>query len=131
MNEGSTYLITQESVIFYKSPIFFVFFFQAEDGIRDLRMSRGLGDVYKRQTCPSLIEYPISGFNLSPNTQTSGATKTSLRSRSKNKYCSNKDYEYLHIVFNCKMFRLFCSRNITRTCIVIQSPILHVMLCCV
>ena len=25
------------------------FFFQAEDGIRDLRMSRGLGDVYKRQ----------------------------------------------------------------------------------
>ena len=26
-----------------------VFFFQAEDGIRDLRMSRGLGDVYKRQ----------------------------------------------------------------------------------
>ncbi|GAB5801339.1 hypothetical protein JMUB7527_28460 [Staphylococcus aureus] len=24
-------------------------FFQAEDGIRDLRMSRGLGDVYKRQ----------------------------------------------------------------------------------
>ena len=28
---------------------FLVFFFQAEDGIRDLRMSRGLGDVYKRQ----------------------------------------------------------------------------------
>ena len=27
----------------------FSFFFQAEDGIRDLRMSRGLGDVYKRQ----------------------------------------------------------------------------------
>ncbi|WP_460379413.1 hypothetical protein, partial [Staphylococcus aureus] len=24
-------------------------FFQAEDCIRDLRMSRGLGDVYKRQ----------------------------------------------------------------------------------
>ena len=31
--------------------IFFcvVFFFQAEDGIRDLVRSRGLGDVYKRQ----------------------------------------------------------------------------------
>ena len=28
----------------------FVFFFQAEDGIRDLVRSRGLGDVYKRQT---------------------------------------------------------------------------------
>ena len=31
--------------------MFFVvfFFFQAEDGIRDLVRSRGLGDVYKRQ----------------------------------------------------------------------------------
>ena len=30
---------------------FFVFFFfQAEDGIRDLVRSRGLGDVYKRQS---------------------------------------------------------------------------------
>ena len=28
---------------------FIVFFFQAEDGIRDLVRSRGLGDVYKRQ----------------------------------------------------------------------------------
>ena len=27
----------------------FLFFFQAEDGIRDLVRSRGLGDVYKRQ----------------------------------------------------------------------------------
>ena len=29
--------------------ISWVFFFQAEDGIRDLVRSRGLGDVYKRQ----------------------------------------------------------------------------------
>ena len=29
--------------------LFIVFFFQAEDGIRDLVRSRGLGDVYKRQ----------------------------------------------------------------------------------
>ena len=29
--------------------MFFCFFFQAEDGIRDLVRSRGLGDVYKRQ----------------------------------------------------------------------------------
>ena len=31
--------------------VFFIgfFFFQAEDGIRDLVRSRGLGDVYKRQ----------------------------------------------------------------------------------
>jgi len=32
----------------------FVFFFQAEDGIRDLVRSRGLGDVYKRQMYNSL-----------------------------------------------------------------------------
>ena len=29
--------------------LYFFFFFQAEDGIRDLVRSRGLGDVYKRQ----------------------------------------------------------------------------------
>ena len=29
--------------------LFIFFFFQAEDGIRDLVRSRGLGDVYKRQ----------------------------------------------------------------------------------
>ena len=28
---------------------FWFFFFQAEDGIRDFCLSRGLGDVYKRQ----------------------------------------------------------------------------------
>eukprot|EP00831_Metopus_contortus_P056746 TRINITY_DN48808_c0_g1_i1.p3 TRINITY_DN48808_c0_g1~~TRINITY_DN48808_c0_g1_i1.p3 ORF type:complete len:121 (-),score=43.17 TRINITY_DN48808_c0_g1_i1:77-439(-) len=31
----------------------FLFFFQAEDGIRDVERSRGLGDVYKRQGIPS------------------------------------------------------------------------------
>ena len=31
------------------SRVVAVFFFQAEDGIRDLVRSRGLGDVYKRQ----------------------------------------------------------------------------------
>ena len=30
------------------------FFFQAEDGIRDLVRSRGLGDVYKRQDLASI-----------------------------------------------------------------------------
>jgi len=29
-----------------------LFFFQAEDGIRALVRSRGLGDVYKRQVIP-------------------------------------------------------------------------------
>mgnify|MGYP003381618885 CR=1 FL=1 len=35
----------------------FFFFFQAEDGIRDLVRSRGLGDVYKRQG-PRLFARP-------------------------------------------------------------------------
>ena len=34
--------------------IAFVLFFQAEDGIRDLVRSRGLGDVYKRQLVAGL-----------------------------------------------------------------------------
>jgi len=33
----------------------FFFFFQAEDGIRDLVRSRGLGDVYKRQAVISTL----------------------------------------------------------------------------
>ena len=31
------------------------FFFQAEDGIRDAQESRGLGDVYKRQSMYSTV----------------------------------------------------------------------------
>ena len=31
------------------------FFFQAEDGIRDLVRSRGLGDVYKRQAVENAV----------------------------------------------------------------------------
>ena len=34
------------------------FFFQAEDGIRDLVRSRGLGDVYKRQQVIRPVEAP-------------------------------------------------------------------------
>ena len=40
----------------------FIFFCQAEDGIRDLVRSRGLGDVYKRQVCNKrTIESLIKG----------------------------------------------------------------------
>ena len=35
--------------------IFLRFFLQAEDGIRDLVRSRGLGDVYKRQVYDSIV----------------------------------------------------------------------------
>ena len=43
-----------------------VFFFQAEDGIRDLVRSRGLGDVYKRQV-GSYISIPQSQQTFKPN----------------------------------------------------------------
>ena len=38
------------------------FFFQAEDGIRDLVRSRGLGDVYKRQMlhCGKIAIPPVA-----------------------------------------------------------------------
>ena len=38
--------------VFFFFFLLFVFFVQAEDGIRDLVRSRGLGDVYKRQPRP-------------------------------------------------------------------------------
>ena len=50
------------------------FFFQAEDGIRDLVRSRGLGDVYKRQL---LIEVTL------PDTISFSSTAVSVAS-----YCS-------------------------------------------
>ena len=34
----------------------YLFFLQAEDGIRDLVRSRGLGDVYKRQVVPAIVK---------------------------------------------------------------------------
>ena len=60
-----------------------IFFFQAEDGIRGLVRSRGLGDVYKRQafdfsldrkaTCPRIDEFeslaakqPLAGMPYGP-----------------------------------------------------------------
>ncbi|VTU51823.1 antimicrobial peptide ABC transporter ATP-binding component [Lactobacillus rhamnosus GG] [Lacticaseibacillus rhamnosus] len=49
---------------------FVVFFFQAEDGIRDCLLSRGLGDVYKRQIVTT------AGENLE---QLSGKARDALR----------------------------------------------------
>ena len=49
-----------------------IFFFQAEDGIRDLVRSRGLGDVYKRQKFGyGLHDYleldDVSGYEFKPD----------------------------------------------------------------
>ena len=42
-------VVIESSWLFTCVFIVLLFFFQAEDGIRDLVRSRGLGDVYKRQ----------------------------------------------------------------------------------
>mgnify|MGYP003381013702 CR=1 FL=1 len=41
-----------------------MFFLQAEDGIRDLVRSRGLGDVYKRQVLYIQIMYYVSDCQM-------------------------------------------------------------------
>ena len=43
------YLVLELHFSIIKDIFVMFFFFQAEDGIRDLVRSRGLGDVYKRQ----------------------------------------------------------------------------------
>ena len=49
-----TFVISRVTECSYSLFVFAViFFFQAEDGIRDLVRSRGLGDVYKRQVLPA------------------------------------------------------------------------------
>ena len=47
------------------------FFFQAEDGIRDAQESRGLGDVYKRQSLKnwSLRYYTFNSYPEIPGNQ--------------------------------------------------------------
>ena len=47
-------------VVVYFYCLLYFFFLQAEDGIRDLVRSRGLGDVYKRQ----FLDFVISGLLL-------------------------------------------------------------------
>ena len=47
------------------------FFFQAEDGIRDLVRSRGLGDVYKRQALLlALVIFIIGGIEAQAQKKT-------------------------------------------------------------
>ena len=60
------------------------FFFQAEDGIRDLVRSRGLGDVYKRQDMDFAIADLYEGVRLFRNDMTTGHW---LKVRLKSKNC--------------------------------------------
>ena len=53
-----------DRLCYFLDGICLFFFFQAEDGIRDLVRSRGLGDVYKRQ----VFDVPVSTFYPEPDT---------------------------------------------------------------
>ena len=60
------------------------FFFQAEDGIRDLVRSRGLGDVYKRQVMGGVWVIAPSG---TMSKTTSALAESPSRSRAVNVAC--------------------------------------------
>ena len=49
--------------------MFVCFFFQAEDGIRVLVRSRGLGDVYKRQLLGQMTHMMVELYNDRPQVQ--------------------------------------------------------------
>ena len=50
------------SILIFVS-VFRLFFFQAEDGIRDLVRSRGLGDVYKRQVTVTVLGTQVTDLD--------------------------------------------------------------------
>eukprot|EP00658_Telonema_sp_P-2_P019620 TRINITY_DN17741_c0_g1_i3.p1 TRINITY_DN17741_c0_g1~~TRINITY_DN17741_c0_g1_i3.p1 ORF type:complete len:212 (+),score=54.43 TRINITY_DN17741_c0_g1_i3:57-692(+) len=54
---STTFMVSVCHLIITYSNLFFFFFFQAEDGIRDAQESRGLGDVYKRQQHHSSVKW--------------------------------------------------------------------------
>ena len=53
-----------------------MFFFQAEDGIRDLVRSRGLGDVYKRQALSADTQAPRVLLDAAPAQSATNPTLT-------------------------------------------------------
>ena len=57
-----------------------IFFFQAEDGIRDAQESRGLGDVYKRQPSKYMQMWNDAGIKVIPVVPSTGIAKMVARS---------------------------------------------------
>ena len=59
------------------------FFFQAEDGIRDCLLSRGLGDVYKRQYQPSLSPEEVLSYRVGVSYEGDEPPRIGLRGTAK------------------------------------------------
>ena len=59
--------------------VWYFFFFQAEDGIRDLVRSRGLGDVYKRQDQDRVLERLVVRGHARDLLSREGAAQTGHR----------------------------------------------------
>ena len=57
---------------------YWVVFFQAEDGIRDLVRSRGLGDVYKRQALVCICIFLTEDFYLCMNIPSGSVLKQNI-----------------------------------------------------
>ena len=60
--------------------VVFCFFFQAEDGIRDLVRSRGLGDVYERQCWASATRTSPARSPTTSAASTAGRPESSIHS---------------------------------------------------
>ena len=66
------------------------FFFQAEDGIRDLVRSRGLGDVYKRQTQSCMTIATTVGLSVLKKILIGGVSKGLGIFKDKNSFLGNE-----------------------------------------
>ena len=80
-----------------------VFFFQAEDGIRDLVRSRGLGDVYKRQALHRLF-CELEDLSFIPSISFYG-TSDSIKISTSQDLCHCKFQELLDSGRESKMTR--------------------------
>ena len=69
----------------------FSFFFQAEDGIRDLVRSRGLGDVYKRQDWATGIARSTTGA-WDPHVEIAASPVEAVT-----RLCAARDLSLIHI----------------------------------
>ena len=67
------------------------FFFQAEDGIRDLVRSRGLGDVYKRQNSS------IDGTNQKNGKQQPGSLRAGVQEAFNRRFAGAGPVSYTHL----------------------------------